>query len=406
MAHEDIAHEIQDRVTDSYQIDPEFWSRTRNAFAFVALVSWLAVIAGYFTEPARFFQSYLFAFLSVMFIPLGAMFFNMTGYLTGAAWSVPMRRIAENIMMVIPAGFLLFIPVLAGIPYLYEWSHTEVVAKDALLLAKSSWLNPTAFAVRAFIYFSIWSILAWRIFANSTKQDKTRSLDQMHAMSKWSAPGLLLTFLTVTLAAFDWSMSLDPHWYSTIFGIYCFAGGGLTFMCVWTLICLWFRDNKILANTIRIEHYHDLGKWMFALTIFWAYIAFSQYLLIWYANLPEETIWFRNRFEGTWGWVSAAILFGHFAVPFFVLIPRASKRNPVILRFMASWLLSFQLLDWYWQVMPNFSRGGVAPHWLDFACLAAVGSVAGLAFWSRLRSHALLPVGDPRFEQGLNFQNI
>jgi len=210
-----------------------------------------------------------------MFIPLGAIFFLMTGYLTGAAWNVPMRRIAENLMVAIPAGFLLFIPVLFGIHNLYEWSHADLVAKDAILKSKSAWLNPTAFSVRAFIYILIWSVIAWRIHANSTKQDKTKSVEQMHAMSRWSAPGLLVTFLTVTLASFDWSMSLDPHWYSTIFGLYCFSGGGLAFIAVWTLICLWFRDNNILRNTIRVEHYHDLGKWLFAMTIFWAYIAFS-----------------------------------------------------------------------------------------------------------------------------------
>jgi hypothetical protein len=391
---------------DSYYMDADFWARGRNSLALITIIAWIACIAGYFTAQERFFQSYLFSFIAVMFVPLGALFFLMTGYLTGAAWSVPMRRIAENLAASIPAGFLLFVPVLFGIHHLYEWSHADVVAKDAILQSKAVYLNPNAFTIRAFVYLLIWSVLAWRLHANSTKQDTTKSIDQMHAMSRWSAPGLLITFLTVTLAAFDWSMSLDPHWYSTIFGIYCYAGGGLMFMCIWTLICLWFRDNNILANTIRIEHYHDLGKWMFALTIFWAYIAFSQYLLIWYANLPEETIWFMHRFEGTWGWVSAAILFGHFVIPFFVLLPRASKRSPAVLRFMAIWLIVFQLIDWYWQVMPTFQHGGFALHWLDLTTLFAVAGPMGLVFWHRMKANAMLPVGDPRFEQGLQFQNL
>jgi len=401
-----MAHGTNTHTRDSYQLDGELWVRGRNAIAFVALISWVASIAGYFVAPDRFFQSYLFAFLFCIFIPLGSMFFNQVGYLTGAAWSVPMRRIAENIMITIPLGFLLFLPVLLGIHNLYEWAHVDVVAKDAILKAKSGWLNPGAFSIRAFIYIALWSLWSWRIYANSTKQDTTRSVDQMHAMSRWSAPGLLITFLSVTLASFDWSMSLDPHWYSTIFGLYCFSGGGLSFIAVWTLICLALRDRNVLANTIRIEHYHDLGKWLFAMVIFWAYIAFSQYLLIWYANIPEETIWFRNRFEGSWSWVSAAILFGHFIIPFFVLLPRASKRNPKLLRFMAWWLLFFQMLDWYWQVMPSFNRTGISIHWLDFATVLAVASAMGLLFWNRMKAHALLPVGDPRFEQGLEFQNI
>jgi hypothetical protein len=400
-----MAHGTQSQITDSYHIDGALWLRGRNAIAFLAMVSWLATIAGYFVAPERFFESYLVAFLFWIFIPLGAMFFIQIGYLTGSAWSVPMRRIAENMMITIPLGFLLFLPILFGIPHLYHWAHPEAVAHDTILQAKAAWLNPSAFSLRAFIYIALWSLWSWRIYANSTKQDRTHSLDQMHSISRWSAPGVIILFLSGTLAAWDWSMSLDPHWYSTIFGLYCLSGGGLAFMCVWTLICLYLRERDVLANTIRIEHYHDLGKWIFCMTIFWAYIAFSQYLLIWYANIPEETIWFLNRFEGTWAWVSVAILFGHFIIPFFVLLPRASKRNPRVLKIMCFWLLAFQVLDWYWQVMPTFNRTGIVIHWLDVATLFAVGSAMALLFWNRMKAHALLPVGDPRFEQGLQFQN-
>jgi hypothetical protein len=392
-------------VRDSYHLDAEFWTRGRNALAFVALIAWVATIAGYFVNPHRFFQSYLVAFLFFIFTIFGAMFFLKVGYLTGSAWSVPMRRIAENMMITVPFGFVLFLPVLFGIHELYEWSHAEVVAKDAILTAKAPYLNPQAFTIRAIVFFAIWSLFAWRIYANSTKQDRTGSLEQMHAISRWSAPGLLILFLTATLASFDWSMSLDPHWYSTIFGIYCLAGGGTTFMGIWTLICIWLRRRKVLSNTITIEHYHDFGKWLLALTIFWAYIAFSQYMLIWYANLPEETMWFMHRFEGSWGPTSLVLLFGHFIIPFFVLLPRASKRNLAVLKFSAIWLLAFQYLDFYWQVMPQFYPAGIAPHWLDVSTFLAVGSAFGLVFWSRMKAHAVLPVGDPRFEQGLHFQN-
>jgi hypothetical protein len=396
---------IQQRV-DSYYIDGDLWLRGRNAIAFVALISWIAAVAGFILAPDRFFQSYLVGFLFSVFIPLGGMFFVMVQYLTGSAWSVPMRRIAENIMMTIPVGLLLFLPILLGIHNLYEWSHAEVVAKDSILRAKSGWLNPTWFAYRGVIFFLLWTLWAWRIYKNSTQQDKTKSLSHMHAISRWSAPGLLVLVLSATLASFDWSMSLDPHWYSTIFGLYCFAGGGLIFMATWLLVCRVFRDKGVLANTINIEHYHDLGKWLFALTIFWAYIALSQYLLIWYANIPEETIWFLHRFEGTWGVVSLSLLFGHFIIPFLVLVFRSSKRNLKVLTIMSVWIMVFQYIDFYWQVMPIFHPHGVAPHWLDIACLAAPLSALALAFWSRLKAHALLPVGDPRFEQGMQLQNM
>jgi hypothetical protein len=391
---------------DSYQIDGELWTRGRNAIAFIALISWVASIAGYFLAPDRFFQSYLTSFLFWVFIPLGALFFVKVQYLTGSAWSVPVRRIAENIMITIPLGFVLFIPILLGIHNLYHWSHADVVAKDAILQSKAAYLNPTGFTVRAFVFFAIWSLWAWRIYQQSTKQDKTHSVEQMHTISRWSAPGLLILFLSVTLASFDWSMSLDPHWYSTIFGVYCFSGGGLAFVSLWTLICIMLRGKGVLARSINLEHYHDLGKWMFAMVVWWAYIAISQYLLIWYANIPEETVWFIHRFEGTWSWVSFALLFGHFIIPFFVLLPRASKRNLKVLRFAAVWLLVFQYVDWYWQVMPTFSKHGFALHWLDLATLAAVGSAFALMFWNRMKAHAMLPVGDPRFEQAMHFQNV
>ena len=200
---------------------------------------------------------------------------------------------------------------------LYHWAHPGAVDHDALLKAKAAFLNPTWFAYRTVIYFLLWSIWATRIYRHSTQQDTTKSLDQMHAISRWSAPGLLMLVLSGTLASFDWSMSLDPHWYSTIFGLYCFAGGAFAFMATVAADSGGLREKGVLRDTVNVEHYHDLGKWMFALTIFWAYIAFSQYLLIWYANIPEETIWFLHRFEGTLelGQRSAAVRPLHHSVP-------------------------------------------------------------------------------------------
>jgi hypothetical protein len=390
---------------DSYRIDPALWTRGRNAIAFVALVSWIAAIGGYFIDPNRFFQSYLVGFLFSVFILLGGLFFLMVMYLSGSAWSVTMRRVVENMCVSLPLGLVLSIPILIGMPVLYHWAHPGAADHDALLKAKQAFLNPSAFMWRTVIYFLLWSLWVMRIYRHSTRQDTTKSLDQMHALSRWSAPGLFMLVISGTLAAFDWSMSLDPHWYSTIFGLYCFAGGAFAFMAMWFLILRSLRDQGVLRNSVNLEHYHDIGKWMFALTVFWAYIAFSQYLLIWYANIPEETIWFLNRFEGTWSWVSALLLFGHFIFPFLVLVFRASKRNLKVLTFMAIWFLVIQYIDWYWQVMPSFYPQGVVLHWLDVPCLLAPLSAFGLVFWSRMKAHALMPIGDPRFEQALHFQN-
>ncbi|MBI1899075.1 MAG: hypothetical protein HYZ57_10945 [Acidobacteria bacterium] len=396
----------QESIAELWKIDGELWTRGRNAIAFVALISWVAALTGWVLDPQRFLQSYLVGFLVALAVPLGALFFLMVGFLTGSAWSVPMRRVAENILYTIPAGALLFLPIALGVHELYEWSHAEALANDLLLRGKSGYLNPQWFVIRAAIYFAVWSLWANRLYTASTRQDRTGSLEQMHQASRWSAPGLPLTFVTVSLASFDWIMSLDPHWYSTIFGLYFFSGAALTFIAVWTLACLWLRDHGVLREAITVEHYHDFGKWMFALTVFWAYLGFSQYMLIWYGNLPEETTWFHQRLEGSWKWWSALLLVGHFIVPFLVLISRPAKRKLRLLRTMALWFVAMEFVDIYWLVMPGFQKQGVALHWLDAAAVLACGSALALVFWARMKRHPLIPIGDPRLEQGLEFHNI
>jgi hypothetical protein len=200
-------------------------------------------------------------------------------------------------------------------------------------------------------------------------------------------------------------MSVQPSWYSTIFGLYYLAGGALAFMSVVTLVCLGFRRAGILTHAINVEHYHDLGKWLFCLTAFYTYIAFSQYLLIWYANLPEETIFYRVRSHGMWLPISLALPFVRFIIPFFVLLCRPAKRNLTIIGLVAGWSLIMEFIDIYWVVMPVHYPEGPQIHWLDFATVAATVSICGLQFWNRFRRHKMVPVGDLRFEQSLNFEN-
>ncbi len=395
-------HYSRELNLDSYTLDAGLWSHVRNVIVFIGLIAWLACAFGAFTERTRFFESYLIAFVYFIVIGLGALFFVMVQFLTGSAWSVPVRRFMETISVTLPLGIFLFTPIALGVNELYGWTHTT----DKLVLAKTSYLNPTFFFIRAAAYFLVWSVWSINIYRQSTKQDHTQSIQNMHAASRWSAPGLLFLFITGTLASFDWVMSLDARWYSTIFGIYMLAGGGLAFMAVVTLIALGFRRAGVMTQTINLEHYHDLGKWLFALTIFWTYIAFSQYLLIWYANIPEETIFFRNRLVGSWRIWSAILLFGHFLIPFLVLLGRAAKRNLKVLGFMAGWILAMHFVDVYWLIAPNFNKSGVALHWLDAAAFLGVGSAFALVFWWRLKKHAIVPIGDLRFDQGLAFRNI
>lgn len=402
MASEHIS--IQEQLAEKWHIDDATWSAVRNVIMGVMLVGWVGTAAAYFLAHDRFFPSYLHGFLFATLICLGALFFTQVMYLTGSAWSVTVRRFAEHLVAAIPYCAVLFIPVLFGIHDLYEWSHADKL--DDILQKKSAYLNENFFRVRAFIYFGIWSFLAWKITGASAKQDHDKSIEHMNTASRWSAPGLMLTFLTVSLAAFDWVMSLSPHWYSTIFGIYVFVGGAWTFMATMILVCLNFRRNGWLVKTINVEHYHDLGKWLFALTCFWAYIGFSQYMLIWYANLPEETEWFKVRWEGSWAYVSYLLIFGHFVFPMLTLLPRGSKRNLSLLGFMACWVYFIEFVDLYWLIWPNFDHHGVHPHWTNVVCWLAPVSTVALVFWNRLKKHALLPIGDLRLEQALTHQNL
>jgi hypothetical protein len=388
--------------TDNYQLDATRWAKGRNTLMLTVLISVIACVAGYLNDPVQFHRSYIIAFSYVAATGLGAFFFVMVQYLTGSAWSVTMRRIMENIMITLPACAILFLPIAFGLKDIYPWTNR---AANPLLGTKGAYLTENFFVLRTYIYFALWSIWIFAIYYQSTKQDKERSARQMNVIARWSAPGLFLAIVVGTLASYDWLMSLEPRWYSTIFGLYILSGGALTFMSIVTLICLGFRRAGILKNSITPEHYHDLGKWMFALTAFYTYMAFSQYLLIWYANLPEETIWYRHRSVGGWLGISLAMPFIRFLIPFFITLSRPAKRSLKMIAALAIWSIIVEYVDLYWVVMPTYFKTGPQISWMDFATLAATLSVCALVFWSRFRKNKLAPVGDLRFEQSLHFEN-
>ncbi len=390
---------------DNYQMEESRWSTGRNVLMFAALASIILCVVGYINDPARFFRSYMVAFAFTSVIGLASFFFVMVQFLTGSAWSVTLRRIMENIMFTLPFGLILFIPVAFGLKDIYSWTNPAVVAASEALKAKSGYLTQQFFIMRSVVMFVVWSIWIFAIYRQSTKQDTEKSKQQMYVASRWSAPGLFLVVVVGSLAAFDWLMSIEPAWYSTIFGLYVLAGGALSFFSVVTLVALGFRKAGILRHSITMEHYHDLGKWLFAMTAFYTYIAFSQYLLIWYANLPEETIWYRHRIAGGWFWIGIAMPFIRFIIPFFTLLCRPAKRSLGVIGFIAVWSLVVEYIDLYWVVMPAYYREGPQIHWMDFATLAATVSITGLIFWSRFRKHKMVPVGDLRFEQSLHFEN-
>jgi hypothetical protein len=367
----------------------------------VGVIGLALSMIGYFTNSHQFFYSYLTSFAFWFTIAMGGLFFVMLHHLTNATWSVVLRRIAENLMSNISLMAILFIPVFFGLKDLYHWSHPELVAADPLLLKKSPYLNVPFFIIRAAIYFGIWLLLSRLLYKTSIDQDKAHSETQIKRFRKISAPGMILFAFTISFAAFDWFMSLDAHWYSTIFGVYIFSGGLLNGLAFITIVTLYLKSKGPFSDIITSEHFHDLGKLLFAFTIFWAYICFSQYFLIWYANIPEETVWFSARWKGAWKFFSLAIIFGHFVIPFFALITRAAKRNLKVMTSIVILLFIVHWIDLYWIVMPNLLTDGAKISWMDLTTMLGIG---GIFMWNYLRlskKAALTPTNDPRFKASI-----
>lgn len=414
----------------------------------------------------RFYFAYLVAFASFLAIALGGLFFTMIQHLTAAGWSVNVRRIMEAIAAGgIPTLAVLSVPilvsVLSGDGSLYRWawwvdgpmahhddhaaakpdaaagSHGDdalpahhapdasgvhhhpsrdgVPKPDELTWHKRPWLNPTFFSARLVVYFAAWTALALFFWRRSVAQDADGDVEHSLRMQKWSAPGLVLFAITTTFAGFDLLMSLDPHWYSTMFGVYFFAGGVQAFFAV-VVIAVWFLQRAgYLEHSITVEHRHDLGKFLFGFTFFYGYIAFSQYMLLWYASIPETVMWLTFRGATThtpdldyyWPYtvVALLILVGRFALPFAGLLSRHVKRHRGALLVWSVWIVLFHFVDVFWQVMPEMD-GRFRLGLTELAALLGVGGLVTAAVVRRLAGVSLRPEHDPRVHESLAFQNI
>jgi hypothetical protein len=363
----------------------------------------------------RFSLSYVTAFMWVLTLALGALFWVTLQNLVNAHWSIVLRRVGEVIAAQAPLMAVLalpiVVPIVMGHSSIYVWSDAHAAHDDHLLHHKAPYLNPTFFLVRFVVYFGFWTWLARYFLKSSLAQDTSKDpasiMGQMRAVA---GPAMIVWGLTMTFAAIDFLMSLDPMWFSTIFGVYYLASCILGNNSFVALVAMWLQKRGVLTKSVTTEHFHDLGKMMFAFTIFWAYVGFSQFMLIWYANIPEETGWFKQRFEGGWlsGWglLSAVLLFGHFVIPFFGLLSRHIKRRRPTLAFWAVWQLLMIYLDMYWLVMPT--SGAKSPPFalIDVACMVGVLGVfiAGIAM--RAKNLNLMATGDPRLPKSLAFENI
>jgi hypothetical protein len=399
-------------------------------------------------------HAYLTAFCFFLVITLGSIFFVLIHHATRAAWSVTVRRLAEGLSQNILLLVVLFIPILAYAPRLLEWLNAGIVDEDPILHAKAGYMNPTFLYIRLAAYFVIWLFAARFFAARSIRQDQTADPAITTRLEYLSYPMLILMGFSLTGFAFDWIMGLNPHWFSTIFGVYIFGGAMLSAFASITLLALSLQKRGRIGAVVNHDHYHDLGKWMFAFTVFWAYIGFAQYMLIWYSNIPEETQFFIPRQIGHWGSISLLLLAVHFVIPFPGLLSRHVKRRNAVVAFWAVWSLLACALDMFWLIMPNtwirqipdevagtsgtrlnlveslssFVNGthdlhNLAPAHKAFysqvdlpltplpllitaLCFIGIGGL--YIFWTMfaLKGKSLVPTHDPRLDESLAFENV
>ena len=387
------------------------WSAGPRTFVIPAAVGLGALGLGALTalagDAARadFFRAYLTSLVFYLSLALGALVFVLLAHLMRAGWSVALRRVAEVVAWTLVPLAPLTLVVILGLHDLYEWSHADAVAHDALLQHKQAWLNPTFFVLRIVAYVVVWAGMATLLLRRSLVQDRTGDPELTVRNENFAGPATIVFAFSVTFASFDLLMSLDPHWYSTIFGVYYFAGAFLGFTALLVVLLAVLGRHSEIGHLVGTEHRHDLGKLLFSFVVFWAYIGFSQYMLIWYSNLPEETVWYAARQTDPWTAVSWLLLFGHFLAPFLVLMSRHPKRRNTVLLGAALWLLAMHALDLYWLVMPSVRPAGPLVRLVDVACFVGLGGLFCAALAWRLARVNLIPLRDPRLDESLGFEN-
>jgi hypothetical protein len=356
---------------------------------------------GWFFTPAQFFQSYLMAYMLCLGVTLGCLALGMVHQLSGGAWGVVIRRPIGAAARTLPVMTALFIPVLLGMSHLYVWTHADIVAHDEMLVKKLPYLNVPFFLARTAFYFLAWNVISYLLNAWSLEQDRTADPRIARRMQRLSAGGLLVYGLTITFASFDWVMSIEPHWYSTIYGVLIMGGQALSAMAFLIIVLEWLSQRPPLDRIIVRQHFHDLGNLMLAFVMLWAYFSFSQYLIIWAGNLPHEISWYVHRLQTGWRTIGVALVVFHFVIPFALLLSRAMKREGHLLVKVAILILAVRLLDLFWLIAPEFHEDGISVSWLDIVLPLSLGAVWVGCFIRQLRGRAILPVHDPQFDEAL-----
>ncbi len=371
--------------------------------ALVVGVVGLALLAlGYSANHHAFFRAYLVAFVFWTGVALGSLAWLMVHHLTGGAWGVVTRRVFEASSRTVPFMALLFLPVAFGMQELYIWARPEVVATDTILQFKQPYLNVTFFYIRAAVYFVIWTVLAYTLSAWSLQQDSGYDEKRALRMQRLSGGGLVLYALTIFFMSIDWMMSIDPHWFSTIYGILFMGGQGLSAMAFTIAVVVLLARTSPLSKVIGPNHLHDLGKLLLAFVMLWAYFNFSQFLIIWSGNLPEEIPWYLVRMKGAWGWVSVLLIVGHFALPYLLLLNRDLKRTGGTVATIAVLIIAMRFVDLFWLLGPEHGQPLLAVHWLDFVAPVALGGLWVALFLWQLGSRSLIPLTEPTLQEAID----
>ncbi len=383
-------------MTASNPVTAQIGGWQRNALL-AGIAGMLASVAGLLLDREQFLRSYLFAYLFWIGMGIGCLGILLLHHTVGGKWGMLIRRMCEAGGRTLPFMIVLIVPILVSIPTLYEWARPEA-AHDPVIQSKAAYLNIPGFVIRAIFYFVVWTFYAYRLSALSAQQDSTGDDRLIGRMRAISAPGLVVFTFVTTFAFIDWIMSLEPHWFSTVYGAMFLIGQVLeSFAFTIALVVLLSRRGP-LQEFVTKQHLHDLGNMMFAFMVLWAYLSFSQFLIIWAGNLPTEIPWYLRRLHHGWGWVAMSLVVFHFAAPFVLLLMRGVKRHADRLLKVCMLMLVIRVVDVFWIVEPAFYGQQIKIHWMDVAAPVGVGGLWLAMFFWQLKSRPLVPLRDPRLE--------
>jgi hypothetical protein len=376
-------------------------SRAQFPSLILGIIGLIACVIGWVMNPQEFYRAYLPSFIFWFEIGAGALAILMLQYVTGGEWGLMIRRPLGAAARTMPLLAVFFVPVVIGLPHIYIWANKEIVEHDHLLQMKSPWLNVSWFTIRAAIYFALWILWAWRLRALSLKFYEDRAPETELKRRKWSAAGLVMIVLTLTFASIDWIMSLEPKWYSSMFGISFTIGCGLAAFAYVTFLLTQLVRTKAMAEILKPSHLRDLGNLMLAFVMLWAYTAFSQFLLIWYANVKEETPYYLKRQHGTWGAIAALLIIFHFFLPFFMLLMRQIKDRPKTIAIVTAILIAMRYIEIYWLVAPAHHGIHFYFSWMSIAALVGIG---GIWFWflvQQLKGQTIIPIHETWVDEAI-----